>query len=153
MRLVSLNCPNCNAAMQADAAQKELFCPYCGSKFAVDDEVNHIQYDNAEQAGYEFEKGRQRAQAEQQAISQPQPQKKRKTWLWVLGWIFFFPIPLTIIIVRSQKLNKTAKIILLCVLWALFLLLGFAGEKENTGAKTAATSPTGATHFALQAAE
>lgn len=25
------------------------------------------------------------------------PQKKRKTWLWVLGWIFMFPLPLTIL--------------------------------------------------------
>lgn len=136
MRLVNLNCPNCNAAMQVNGEQKNLFCPYCGSQFAVDDEVNHIEYDNAEQAGYEFEKGRQRAQAEQraQASAAPPPPKKRKTWLWVLGWIFFFPIPLTIIIARSQKLGKTAKIIILCVLWAFVLLLGLAadsGEPAN----------------------
>lgn len=57
-------CPNCGASLQVDADQKNLTCNYCGNSLYVDDEFKHVQYDNAEENGYQFEKGRQRAQAE-----------------------------------------------------------------------------------------
>lgn len=31
------------------------------------------------------------------------PEKKRRTWLWVLGWIFCYPIPLTVLIFRGLR--------------------------------------------------
>ena len=50
-----------------------VFCSYCGAALPVDDEIHKVQLDGAEKAGYEFEKGRQRAQAEvAQASSQLQ---------------------------------------------------------------------------------
>ena len=33
----------------------------------------------------------------------PMPAKKRRTWLWVLGWIFCYPIPLTILLFRGIR--------------------------------------------------
>ena len=49
------------------------FCSYCGAALPVDDEIQKVQLDGVEKAGYEFEKGRQRAQAEAaQAFFQPQ---------------------------------------------------------------------------------
>lgn len=56
-----------------------------------------------------------------------QPVKKRKTWLWVLGWIFIFPIPLTILMVRNQRLNKWVKIGIIAVAWILYLIIAFTG--------------------------
>lgn len=61
------------------------FCSYCGAALPIDDEIQKVQLDGAEKAGYEFEKGRQRAQAEaaqtsfqpQQACYQPAPQPAR----------------------------------------------------------------------------
>ncbi|MDO5713688.1 MAG: hypothetical protein Q4Q07_04580 [Tissierellia bacterium] len=35
-------------------------------------------------------------------------EEKSNTWLWVLGWIFCFPIPLTILLVRSEKAREMA---------------------------------------------
>ena len=142
MKLIDLKCPNCGSVLQVNPEQKEAYCQYCGAKLAVDDEVQHVQYDNAEQAGYEFEKGRQRAQAEKQynytsIPQQPyqqtytQPQKKKHTWLWVLGWIFCFPIPLTVLLARSQKLDKKKKIILICFIWAIILIVGAIGNSGS----------------------
>lgn len=152
MKLVDLNCPNCNLAMHVDENRKEVRCPYCGTTFAVDDEVKHIHYDNAEQAGYEFEKGRLRAQAEQRATfagmaaaPYSTKQKRQNRTLWVLGWIFFFPAPLTIVIVRSKKINKTAKIVILSILWAVLLGLGIylnATEPKSSTAPPSTTAPT-----------
>lgn len=134
MKIVSMVCPNCGASLQVDADQKNLTCNYCGNCLYVDDEVKHVQYDNAEETGYQFEKGRQRAQAEALGLNQQtarmnpgQPPKKRKTWLWVLGWICIFPVPLTILMIRNRKLSKPVKIGIIAAAWIIYLLIAFSG--------------------------
>lgn len=146
MRLISLNCPSCGAPIQADAAEKHTVCPYCSTSIVVDDGEQHMQYDDAEQAGYAFEKGRQRAQAEQQtgyytAAPQPIP-KKRKTWLWVLGWILCFPIPLTILVVRSQKLPVAGKAVIIVVAWLVYFALAYYGEKTDSTKQASGSETT-----------
>ena len=61
MKLVTFACPACGAQLTVDLAKKQASCQYCGATFPIDDEAQHVRYDNAEQAGYEFEKGRRRA--------------------------------------------------------------------------------------------
>ena len=142
MKLVNIKCPNCGSNLEIDAEAKQAFCTYCGSKLHVDDEVQHVQYDNAEETGYQFEKGRQRARAEsgmynnvpQTVIVQhvvPEKPKKKRTLLWVLGWIFIFPLPLTILLVRNKKMNKIVKIVLIALAWILYFGIAAAGGKTN----------------------
>ena len=145
-------CPNCGASLQVDADQKNLTCSYCGNGLYVDDEVKHVQYDNAEETGYQFEKGRQRAQAEATRVQQQtfnmnfgKPPKKRKTWLWVLGWIFIFPVPLTILMLRNQKLSKPVKIGIIVAAWIVYLIIGLVGggsgdNKDSSNANTETTT-------------
>ena len=152
MKIVSMVCPNCGASLQVDADQKNLTCSYCGNGLYVDDEVKHVQYDNAEETGYQFEKGRQRAQAEATRVQQQtfnmnfgKPPKKRKTWLWVLGWIFIFPVPLTILMLRNQKLSKPVKIGIIVSAWIVYLIIGLAGggsgdNKDSSNANTETTT-------------
>lgn len=142
MKIINMVCPNCGASLQVDADKNNLTCNYCGSNLLLDDGVQHIQYDNAEAAGYQFERGRQRAQAEarispdrQQATINPnKAQKKSKTWLWVLGWIFIFPVPLTILMLRNKKLNKMIKYGIIAVAWIIYLIIALAGRgvKDNS---------------------
>ena len=133
VKIVNLTCPGCGARLEVDMDRKMAFCSYCGAALLVDDEIQKVQLDGAEKAGYEFEKGRQRAQAEaaqasfpsRQAFYQPasqptfqpqvppqpqqapqEPPKRRKTWLWVLGWICIFPVPLTIIMLNKEDMSK-----------------------------------------------
>ena len=96
MRIVDMTCPRCGAALKVNIERGFCYCEYCGAKLLIDDEGVHVQYDNAEQAGYEFDKGRQRAQEEYNASLQQEPQvvyqeqpKKRNTVLWVLGWLVY----------------------------------------------------------------
>ena len=151
MKFVSMVCPNCGASLQVDADQKNLTCNYCGNRLYVDDEVKHVHYDNAEEAGYQFEKGRQRAKAEASGahrqttrMNPGQPPKKRKTWLWVLGWICIFPIPLTILMIRNQKLSKPVKIGIIAAAWIVYLLIGSSGGKSGDNKETSNvnTGPT-----------
>lgn len=73
VKIVNLTCPGCGARLEVDMDRKMAFCSYCGAALPVGDEIQKVQLDGAEKAGYEFEKGRQRAQAEAaQASSQPQ---------------------------------------------------------------------------------
>lgn len=64
--------------------------------------------------------------------------KKSNTWLWVLGWIFCFPIPLTILIWKS-KWSQTAKIIVTILLWLFIVIVG--GTDENESNNTDSTEP------------
>jgi len=156
MKIVNMVCPNCRASIQVDADKKNLTCNYCGNNLYLDDEVQHVQYDNAEETGYQFEKGRQRAQAEARGTSTPQNGytvqqqlvKKRKTWLWVLGWICIFPLPLTILLLRKKDMKPVLKCGIIVVAWLVYLLIGLSGRlkddnKNNTqNDETAVVSET-----------
>ena len=61
MKLISITCPHCGARLQATPNAKMLTCDYCNGDFMLDDEVKRVRLVDAEQAGYEFEMGRQRA--------------------------------------------------------------------------------------------
>ena len=56
MKLIDTKCPHCGSSLKVDSTIKNATCEYCGSTFLIDDEVQHIKYDNAEEAGYNFEK-------------------------------------------------------------------------------------------------
>jgi DNA-directed RNA polymerase subunit RPC12/RpoP len=82
MKLIDTTCPKCGANLRIDADRQSAFCEYCGAQILIDDEVQHLQIDNAENAGYAFEKGRQRAWQEVQTArvypATPAPRKKEK---------------------------------------------------------------------------
>ena len=131
MNLVNTNCPNCGANLEVDTERGYCFCEYCGSKILIDDDDNeiHIHADNAEQAGYDFERGRQRAQEEynnggQQAYrTTEETPRRRNTLLWVLGWIFIFPLPLTLLMLRNQTLPKWVRILIIVAAWVVYVFL------------------------------
>lgn len=166
MKLGSMNCPNCNASVKFSLDGNSATCEYCGATIIVDDERTHVVYDNAEKAGYDFEKGRQRAIAEdggvdgsaggrQQASSAAADMvdvsgRRRKTWLWVLGWIFVFPVPLTILVMRNDKIDKGARAAIIIAAWLLYGCIAIAGggsgnksEPASSQAATAQVSASG----------
>lgn len=64
MKLVELECQNCGAALKIEEGTEMVSCPYCKATYKLDDEAQHIKYDDMENSGYEFEKGRIKAQKE-----------------------------------------------------------------------------------------
>lgn len=146
MRLVDVNCPSCGAQLRINSEDRVAECPYCGHRFLIDDEVQHIQYDNAEQAGYEFEKGRQKAQREayrerRSAPRRQAPQKKpHGSCIMILLWIMFFPFMLTIWIWRTDRIrDKKIKGILTAVLWVIVALICVAEGGSSTTSETASS--------------
>ena len=57
--------------------------------------------------------------------------KKSKTWLWVLGWIFIFPVPLTILLLRNKNMKPILKYGIICLAWFTFLLFALVGGSNN----------------------
>lgn len=62
MKLLNVFCPNCGAGMKITENSKVITCEYCNQDFIIYDEMKEFMLKNAEQAGYEFEQGRHRAQ-------------------------------------------------------------------------------------------
>lgn len=143
MKLIDTQCPHCGANMRYAEDKKQVNCEFCGATLIIDDETHNLRMSNGEEFGYQFEKGRQRAQAENNtgtsqtvsAQSIPAQPKKRKTWLWVLGWIFIFPVPLTIILLKKPNMTKKVKYILIAAAWIVYILLMVAGMINNANDK------------------
>lgn len=153
MKLVEMKCKNCGAVLKVNPDDKDVTCSFCNTSFKIDDEVQHHKFDDAEQTGYEFEKGKIRAREEakqekireQNAILQAQyeEEKRRKNlkW-WIIGWIFFFPIPLTILIWKSKWEQKT-KIIATVILWVVLLIISALNPSDTTSTQANNTNGNG----------
>ena len=158
MKLRKYICPYCGADIKVDTEGRRAKCEYCDSVFMIEDESESsgMDPDSAEEAGYRFEKGRQRARDEQKrdrtfenagsttgyssrntlqsgASTYRAKPEKRRTWLWVLGWIFMFPAPLTILLVRNKQMNTTLRTCLIIFSWILYLSIASA---ENAGSSS-----------------
>lgn len=124
-------CPKCGVK----AGTKAKKCPNCGAEYysAACPDCGYTNTNNGGNTTIVYTK----------ASEPTQPVKKRKTWLWVLGWIFIFPVPLTILMVKNQKLNKFIKIGIIAVAWIVYLLIAFgAGSLPETGTDANGTQST-----------
>lgn len=147
MELKGMNCPHCGGPLEITDTDRQVKCPYCDSAVHIDrDEPPAASPEENEQAGYAFEKGRIRAQQEARrqeaadqrdiltgqiatalagmALRQVTPRRPRHLFWWIVGWIFCFPIPLTVLIARSRHLKPLWKAVLLILLWGFVLLNG-----------------------------
>ena len=152
MRLIDMTCPHCGGLLKINPDNRTCVCNYCGAKLILDNETMHLQFDNAFESGYQFEKGRQRAQAEaRQQFSTPPPaystppqkRKKAPTWLWVIGWILIFPVPLTILMLRNKTLDCKVKYGVIAVAWIIYLCIGaFGGSDKSRNSESTANNDT-----------
>lgn len=66
--------------------------------------------------------------------------KKRKTWLWVLGWVFIFPVPLTILMLRKKDMKPALKYGIIAAAWIIYLLIGLGGNSSDQKPSTSTSS-------------
>ena len=128
MKLVDLKCPHCGARLEVDADNNVATCEYCGAELLIEKELPE-----RESTPFEY-------QTNAPAATTP---KKRRTWLWVLGWIFVFPVPLTIILLRKTELKTPLRYGLIVLGWVLyFLIVIYGGDDTNSQyASTTMESP------------
>lgn len=130
-----MTCPHCGGKLSINENQTKATCDYCDSVILLKEEKEFDNANHFENLGYEFEKGRQRAKQEafQQNASVNYGQnvyvkKKRHTFWWVMGWIFIFPIPITIIISRNKTMKTWLKTGIIALSWFVYLLIGFINQ-------------------------
>lgn len=109
MKLIEMKCKNCGSFLNVEENSKEIKCSYCKTQYKLDDEVKHIKYDDMEKAGYEFERGRIKAQKENKEIDTKVQSKNKSRTLIILAWIFLFPFMLIYFVLKTDKLNKEQK--------------------------------------------
>ena len=141
MKLLEMKCKNCGALLKVEEDAKYIECQYCNTKYKLDDEVQHIKYDDMEKSGYEFEKGRIRAQQEQKRaqsnynnlnnVNNTSKKKNNKTFWLILAWIFLLPFTATYFIAKNNKLDKKKKLIIIAIMWVIFLVIAYANPSEN----------------------
>lgn len=141
MKLLEMKCKNCGALLKVEEDAKYIDCQYCNTKYKLDDEVQHIKYDDMEKSGYEFEKGRIRAQQEQKRaqsnynnlnnVNNTSKKKNNKTFWLILAWIFLLPFTATYFIAKNNKLDKKKKIVIIAIMWVIFLVIAYANPSEN----------------------
>jgi hypothetical protein len=136
MKLIKTICPHCGAPLQVDPNAQKAICEYCGMTTLIENNKMPTMTIDSEQEGYLFEKGRLRAQSEQAQMPTvrqiqyevvPVQRKKRHTFWWAMGWIFIFPIPATILIVRS-KLHWVWKTLLTLSVWVMYFIIATSGS-------------------------
>lgn len=71
---------------------------------------------------------------------------KNKTWLWVLGWLYIFPLPLTILLSRKRRMNPVAKYGIIAASWILYIsfyiAIGIAAvSSDSATSNNSATAP------------
>lgn len=62
LNLIQTTCQHCGAPLLVKRGAQQIVCEYCGSSSVWGNNPWQVEYVNSEQAGYEFEKGRIRAQ-------------------------------------------------------------------------------------------
>lgn len=151
MKVVDVACPFCGAKVGMKKAGEFVTCDYCGKQIFVDDEIKKIEHhfaaDDAEKLGYQFEKGRLRAQqdAELEALrldaeinekSEVENRKQNIGCIKILLWIFFFPFMFLYWLATTNRLSKKAKIII----FVIIILVGAFGEKNKHQSSTQTSS-------------
>ena len=64
MKTLRIVCPTCGAHLDVDIDSGQARCRFCNEIFSLDTRRREPEMSDAEQAGYEFERGRQRASVE-----------------------------------------------------------------------------------------
>ena len=142
-----LICPHCGVRH----GQKPIQCPNCGTlnytktctTCGYDGLKTQKQIINNTNTNISGEHNRQSTTTNPKQ-SQPQ-QKKRHSLLWIIGWIFIFPVPLTILLKRNKKIPNIIRTIVLSLVWMFYLLVVIVIATPTSTSTTTPTSTTAAT--------
>ena len=150
-KLVPVICTQCGASMDVSPDQEVVVCEYCGTTFPMP------KKDRAEDARSKVEEARlklEQQRLEHQMRTEQAQQKlfeadlnkevkkrsKGKTVLWVLGWLFIFPVPLTILMLRNQTLDKKIRYGIIAAGWIVYLLIGLFPRSDRSSSTSVSSS-------------
>ena len=120
--MMLMKCPNCGAEVTTK------FCEYCGSEMPKENATIYITnnyYGSTPQV-------HNNAPVSSPGGNTAVPKKKKsRAGLWVLGWLFIFPLPLTILLLRKKDMKPVLKYGIIVIAWLLFFMLGTTAPAEE----------------------
>lgn len=148
MKFVDVSCPACGARLEITDAQEFVTCEHCGKQFFVDDEVkrsetrieHHYSAEDAENAGYLFEKGRMRARQEaewEELAREAEAMRRihaenRDGCLKYSLFFIYYPIKFLYWFATTDRLSKKAKIIIVVIIFAVTVFGSHNKPKTET---------------------
>ena len=157
-----MKCSNCGA----EIANNSKSCEFCGSKISTEmqreqEQLNKVGCPKCGSSNVTFNREKQgevKGKTETAVVhntvgvckdcgntwytTENGPVKKRKTWLWVLGWIFIFPVPLTILMLRpTNKLDKKIRYAIIVIVWIVYAVWIYGSKDSNKDTLTADNTP------------
>lgn len=147
-QFVPAKCTACGGELEVDPKQETAVCRYCGETFVVSKAVNnynveHNTYNtkivNERKGDMEsmlnFISDREDKKYARAKEQKAERSKRNKTVLWALGWIFIFPVPLTILMLRNKKLADKVRYGIIAAAWVVYILLlvitQITGDKDS----------------------
>ncbi|MEE3405021.1 MAG: DUF6591 domain-containing protein [Acutalibacteraceae bacterium] len=111
---VPAKCPNCGGEFPVNPSQECCVCQFCQQPVITANAMQNYQANHSnDRAGF----------VAAPPVPPQEPPKKKHTLLWVLGWIFCFPIPLTILMLRNKTLNNKVRYGIIAAGWIVYLLI------------------------------
>lgn len=136
MKAVGLRCPHCGAVLNISPRERSTVCEYCGSTVYIDGLAEPLHAGNEKTEIHasinSISLGTDAAANWQTG---QQTKKKSRMWLWILEWIFIFPVPLTILILRNKKLKPMMRYGLVAVIWIMFFAIGSSDPDKTASNK------------------
>lgn len=149
-------CAYCGSAVEQEAEENNYkCCPRCGSKnvnfkreqvrqskrISGGDYYSASGYNTigfCEECGYTWDplaktKSKKR-------LNLPKMKNPKIIW-WILGWLCIFPVPLTILLLRNDKMKNVVKYSLIAVAWTVYLFIGLNG-RDNDNKEVSNPAPT-----------
>lgn len=151
-----MKCPNCGAEIK-----DKKVCDFCGTQITMEmqrtyEQLNragcpkchstNIQFRRENQGEISREKSKQIVHKTvgfckdcgytwlPTGVGQQEP-RKNNLWLLVLGWIFIFPVPLTILMLRKKEMKTLNKYGIIAIAWIIYLIIGLTGNSSDESEK------------------
>lgn len=139
---VPAKCPNCGAEFPVNPSQECTVCQFCHQPVITAHAIQNYQANHVnDRSGI----------VTAPSVPQPEPPKKKHTLLWVPGWLICFPIPLTILMLRNQKIEKKIRWGIIAAGWIVYLL--FVLIPRSGDRSTPIETPTQETEIVTTAPE
>lgn len=149
-------CAYCGSAVEQEAEENNYkCCPRCGSKnvnfkreqvrqskrISGGDYYSASGYNTigfCEECGYTWDPLAKTKSKNK--LNLPKMKNPKIIW-WILGWICIFPVPLTILLLRNDKMKNAVKYSLIAVAWIVYLFIGLNG-RDNDNKEVSDPAPT-----------
>lgn len=144
-----MKCPNCGGELKSNST----YCEFCNSQISGEmkkeqEQMNKAGCPKCGSSNIQFSretqgevKGKKRSEIVRATVGvcndcgytwkTAKEEKKGNIWLWVLGWVFIFPLPLTILLLRRKNMKNSLKYGIIAVAWIVYGVIIFSAGKEQ----------------------